>query len=349
MSGGFMAVSCKQIAEMAGVSRQAAASVLNGAEKCLVSKEKKELILKLAGELNYVRNNAARTLVRGKSGLVGILSGGFHVKRTGLFIINMDKMLRDAGFLPVIIYTRSECPSIVNGIRSLLQQNVDALIINGLFPDKKGNTISTLKNQGLLDMVPTLLTNSGHRAECDTVYFNYEKVIEQVCTKAAKSSFKSVKSFIRRSENFAGTYEAGIAIQQIVKNLNIADSQEIAIYSSQPHSASDYKTDILSEVHKSMQNIVPGTLYLCDTGFCAIQVTALLLKKHGKFPADSAVIAFDHTENCGYFSPGISSVELNFDSFTQKCWELLKCRMDHPDIPVQTADIQADFIERETF
>ena len=34
-----MAVSCKQIAEMAGVSRQAAASVLNGAEKCLVSND----------------------------------------------------------------------------------------------------------------------------------------------------------------------------------------------------------------------------------------------------------------------------------------------------------------------
>ena len=98
-----------------------------------------------------------------------------------------------------------------------------------------------------------------------------------------------------------------------------------------------------------MQNILPGTLYLCDTGLCAIQVTASLLKKYGKIPADSAVIAFDHTENCEYFAPGISSVELNFDCFAQKCWELLKCRMDHPDIPVQTADIQADFIERETF
>ena len=54
-----MAVSCKQIAEMAGVSRQAAASVLNGAEKCPVSPGKKALILKLARELNYVRNNAA--------------------------------------------------------------------------------------------------------------------------------------------------------------------------------------------------------------------------------------------------------------------------------------------------
>ena len=44
-TGVIMAISCKQIAEMAGVSRQAAASVLNGAAKCLVSKDKKEQLL----------------------------------------------------------------------------------------------------------------------------------------------------------------------------------------------------------------------------------------------------------------------------------------------------------------
>lgn len=344
-----MAVSCKQIAEMAGVSRQAAASVLNGAEKCLVSPGKKALILKLARELNYVRNNAARTLVRGKSGLVGILSGGFHIKRTGLFIINMDKMLRAAGFLPVIIYTRSEYNHIRDGIRSLLQQNVDALIINGIFPDEKGNIIGTLKNQGLLDMVPTLITNSGHRAECDAVYFNYDNVVEQICTKAAEGSFARIKSFIRYVKNYSGIYESGVALRKVAEKLNISDSEEVEIFFTQPLHPEREMIDILSEVHKSMQNILPGTLYLCDTGLCAIQVTASLLKKYGKIPADSAVIAFDHTENCGYFSPGISSVELDFNSFTQKCWKVLKCRMANSDIPVQTANIQANFIERETF
>ena len=344
-----MAVSCKQIAEMAGVSRQAAASVLNGAAKCLVSKEKKELILKLAKELNYVRNNAARTLVRGKSGLVGILSGGFHVKRTGLFMINMDKMLRDAGFLPVIIYTRSEYNHIRDGIRSLLQQNVDALIINGVLPDEEGNIIGTLKNQGLLDMVPTLITNSGHRAECDAVYFDYDNVVEQICTKAAKSSFTRIKSFIRHAKTDSGIYESGVALRKIAEKLNAADSEEVEIFCTQPLHPEREMIDILSEVHKSMQNILPGTLYLCDTGLCAIQVTASLLKKYGKIPADSAVIAFDHTENCGYFSPGISSVELDFDCFSRKCRQLLECRMANSDIPVQTANIQANFIERETF
>ena len=344
-----MAISCKQIAEMAGVSRQAAASVLNGAARCLVSKEKKELILKLAKEFNYVHNNAARTLVKGKSGLVGILSGGLHVKRTGLFVISLDNILRASGFLPVIIYTRSEYQCIADGIRSLLQQNVDALVINGIFPDEKGNVISSLKSQGMLDMVPTLITNSGYHRECDTVYYSYDEVISNICSGVEKSDFAHVKSFIRSTEKSDSTYEAGIAMRQIVEKLNIADSEEIEMYSSMPLSPERHKTDILGKVHKAMQNILPGTLYLCDTGFCAIQVAGMLLQKHGRLPGDSAIIAFDHTENCAYYSPGITSVELDFDKFAQKCGELLKRRMNDPKAIVETVNIQADFIKRETF
>ena len=344
-----MAISCKQIAEMAGVSRQAAASVLNGAAKCLVSKDKKELILKLAGEFNYVRNNAARTLARGKSGLIGILSGGLHVKRTGLFMIRVDNILRAEGYLPVIIYTRSEYQCIVNSIRSLLQQNVDALIINGIFPDEKDNIISTLKARGMLDLVPTLVTNSGHHTECDTVYYSYDDVIGKICSRVEKSGFTHVKSFIRHTKTSSSTNEAGIAMRQIVGKLNIPDSEEVEIFSSNPFSVGDRKTDILRGVHKSMQNILPDTLYLCDTGFCAVQVTSMLMQKHGRFPEDSAVIAFDHTENCACFSPRITSVEFDFDKFAQKCGELLKRRMNDPGEFISSVNIQADFIERETF
>ena len=56
-----MPVTCKQIAEMVGVSRPAAASVLNHAKVCRVSPEKREKILKLAEELHYVSSNVART------------------------------------------------------------------------------------------------------------------------------------------------------------------------------------------------------------------------------------------------------------------------------------------------
>lgn len=72
-----MSVTIKNIAEMVGVSRQAAASVLNDTPVCLVSKENKEKILKLARELRYIPNNAARVL-KGKSlKVIGSILDGF--------------------------------------------------------------------------------------------------------------------------------------------------------------------------------------------------------------------------------------------------------------------------------
>ncbi|MBR2373355.1 MAG: LacI family DNA-binding transcriptional regulator, partial [Lentisphaeria bacterium] len=109
-------VTCRQIAEMVGVSRQAAASVLNDAPVCLVSPEKKKKILQLARELHYVRSNAARTLARGKSGIIGILTGGLHIRKNQLNLILLDHELRKAGYLPCIVYTRSEEQHLVNGI-----------------------------------------------------------------------------------------------------------------------------------------------------------------------------------------------------------------------------------------
>ena len=113
-------ITCKQIAEMVGLSRQATASVLNDAPVCLVSPEKKARILSLARELHYVRNNAARTLARGKSGIIGILTGGLHIRKNHLNLILMDQVLRAAGYLPCIVYTRGEEQHLVSGIHELV-------------------------------------------------------------------------------------------------------------------------------------------------------------------------------------------------------------------------------------
>lgn len=72
-----MSVTCKDIARMVGVSRQAAASVLNDSPVCLVSKEKKEKILMLARELRYVPNNAARILKGKPQKIIGSVLDGF--------------------------------------------------------------------------------------------------------------------------------------------------------------------------------------------------------------------------------------------------------------------------------
>ncbi|MCX7695733.1 MAG: LacI family transcriptional regulator [Caloramator sp.] len=63
----------KDIAKEVGVSVATVSYVLNGNEKQSISEETKDKIIQVANRLNYVPNLAARSLVKRKSGLVGVL------------------------------------------------------------------------------------------------------------------------------------------------------------------------------------------------------------------------------------------------------------------------------------
>jgi len=63
----------KDIAMLAGVSQQAVSAALNGGGSSRVSKEKKEKILRLARELNYVPNAAALSLGGERTKAIGIM------------------------------------------------------------------------------------------------------------------------------------------------------------------------------------------------------------------------------------------------------------------------------------
>ena len=60
-------VRCQDIADIAGVSRQAVSAVLNGRGTAAVSAQTRDRILKIARELNYQPNESARSLARGCS------------------------------------------------------------------------------------------------------------------------------------------------------------------------------------------------------------------------------------------------------------------------------------------
>ena len=68
-----MSASIKDIARLVGISRQAAASVLNNSPVCHVSAAKREQILRIARELNYRPNEAAKVLKGKHSRTVGFL------------------------------------------------------------------------------------------------------------------------------------------------------------------------------------------------------------------------------------------------------------------------------------
>ncbi len=93
-----MAASIKDIAKMVGVSRQAAASVLNESPVCHVSKGKRDEILRLAHELHYRPNEAAKIL-KGKSGrMIGVIMDSYANAPVMEIFARMEEYLAQEGY-----------------------------------------------------------------------------------------------------------------------------------------------------------------------------------------------------------------------------------------------------------
>jgi len=342
-------VTCKQIAEMVGVSRQAAASVLNQAPVCLVSDEKRDRILQLARELHYVRNNAARTLARGKSGVIGILTGGLHAARVNIALIMLDRVLRQNGFLPVIIYTQSEYEHIAGGIRSLVQQNVEGLIVHNIPPvNRKDGIIGKLLESGLLNLVPTIITATSHDFNFNTVCTRYDDACRAIEERVAQRRFLHARAFFRDPVGDQH-FESERVMRKLISEFDFDILPSATFLRQNILSPDRYQQDLLHNVREAMKEIRPGTLYLCETAMCAVQVCLSLLQQCGKIPEDSAVISFDNTSLCSFYSPGITAIEPDDDLFAQKAWELLQRVMKAPAMPPQHICVQAKLVLRETF
>ncbi|OQA88291.1 MAG: Catabolite control protein A [Lentisphaerae bacterium ADurb.Bin242] len=93
-----MAANIKDIAKMVGVSRQAAASVLNSSPVCHVSREKRDKILCLARELHYQPNEAAKIL-KGKPGrLIGVIMDSYANTPVVEIFARLEEYLAQEGY-----------------------------------------------------------------------------------------------------------------------------------------------------------------------------------------------------------------------------------------------------------
>ena len=123
-----MTITMKDIAMLAGVSRQAVSSTLDGNNRSRVSPATREKILKLARQLNYVPNAAARSLNGGKTHAIGILSTNsspFH----SMLLSEVCQILTARGYYSLTGYYDYGTYCSSSALSEMVSRGVDGVII----------------------------------------------------------------------------------------------------------------------------------------------------------------------------------------------------------------------------
>lgn len=118
----------KDIAMLAGVSKQAVSVALNGNGSSRVSAEKREKIQKLAKELNYVPNAAARSLSGSETRTIGLM-GSISGTHPGILISEICETLIARGYNTLLSQYNWTNYQATSALSELVSRGVDGVII----------------------------------------------------------------------------------------------------------------------------------------------------------------------------------------------------------------------------
>src|SRR5829696_8157873 len=124
-------VTIKDVAAATGLSPAAVSYAMRGVQ---TSPETQERVRQAAEELGYTGNAVARALARGRTGLVGVLSGSLHDLSEQRFIEVLSHQLGRHDLHMVVVDARGEPERERMLARQLADQLVDGLIVSPLDP-----------------------------------------------------------------------------------------------------------------------------------------------------------------------------------------------------------------------
>lgn len=332
----------KEIAKKVGVSQSTVSYVLSGSATNNISRETKEKILFLAGEMHYqkrfvpARNNRRSTnnigyfipplkiehfaddpyYTRFLSGLTHHAENdNFHIvmynKYSHLLQAILDNVI-DGVIVEARIgdkeaeYLKSRIPSV------LLNWKTVKVLLDSVMPDNVGGIKKTVFH----------LFSLGHR---NIAFFGSEPLYLH--------SKERVTGYIE------GIRECGLEMHPEYMRLpeikRGGTAEEIEELSAQA-----------LQFWRSLKNRPTAVVVIGDTYALPFLKTANRL--NFKLPEELSITGFDNRTSCIYSSPSLTSIEQPMEEMAKKSLVLLSERMNNPDKPIENVILDVELIKRES-
>src|SRR5690349_17835329 len=121
--------SSTDVARLAGVSQKTVSRVMN--EEPYVKEDVRQRVLRAAAELGYRRNNAARTLLSGRSHRIGVVALGSALYGPASMVVALERAAHRTGYALSLANTFEDDPAeVVAAVNALLEQGVDGIVIS---------------------------------------------------------------------------------------------------------------------------------------------------------------------------------------------------------------------------
>jgi LacI family transcriptional regulator len=328
-----MTITLEEIAQRAGVSRATASRALHGTYP--VKAETKQRIAKLAKELDYQPNLAARSLRTERTCTIGIVVDDISSPFSPLIVHGIHDALRQNGYVSLIINTERQVETEIDAMHDLLGRSIDGIILvesflqrDRVMPDLAGKPfvfVHRLFNSGVGNCVMVDEQYGTRLAVEHLIHLGHRKIAHITGPKGWDATNDRL-TYFRETMTRAGLPldEALIREGDWEIEGGYAAAQALLTVPERP-----------TAIFAANDSIAVGTMY-------AIQEAGL------RVPDDISVIGYDNLPSATIIRPKLSTVTMPCYDMGQTGAKLLIRQLANHALPDEQIKVRGELIIRDT-
>ena len=327
-----MAVTLKEVAERAGVSRSAVSRTFT--EGASVSQKTRAKVEKAAEELGYYPNALASSLTTGRTKLIGLILNNFH---NPLFMEMFDlftRGLQDKGLRPLLVNLSNEIDP-EHSVQMLRQYSVDAAVVaSSTLPPAFAEAFSvagipvvhSFGRAGRRRNVPVVGIDNvacGSMAARELLVRGYRRVAFMGGPQAATSTQDRLKGFLNETEG--------------------RDGVEVS-YSF----ASDYRFRPGREEMLRLLAEGPAEAYFCGDDVLSVGALSAIQDSGLSVPGDIGLIGLNDMEMSGWENINLTTIRQPIPQIVEMSIELVMAMLDDRGTVPASRVFDCTLVERGT-
>ena len=318
-------VTLQDIADRAGVQKMVVSNALNDTRS--VAPATKEKIRRIAAELNYIPNFAARALSSGNTNIIAVVSGPLDEPYYGGMVQLLENSLSADGYYLLLLRTSSEIEALV--------KSTGKLAVDGAIAIDRLNLVDELRSH---PTIPCVSISTARQQFVDNIFIDLSQSVAQaleimMCAGRERIAYLVTADALGQpSEVRAGTYiERMKSAGRAVEIINVA-------------------TDDIIEVGARFRDYIerngcPDAL-LCQNDETAMSAFAALRASGRSVPDDVLLVGCDGQHHMKYLDPPLSTIAQPKAEIARLAWKFLRQRLARPGLPHQQIAVPGELIVR---
>ena len=331
------AVTLQHVAELAGVHPMTVSNALKGTGR--VADGTRERIQRIARELDYRPNLAARALVTGRTGSVAVSTGPVSEHFYAYLLYLLEAELKTSDYKMLFLRSRDMGQDLSSTLRN---NSVDGIIAIDTFPDlrdlpRAGSKIPPCVYAGVFDPDAVVAMPIDHiKIDLTGAVREALQLLLSRCKRVGYVTANDVMSDPNetRTSIYLDMMKAAGRVPEVI-NLQIGSDSSRRDLTRQ-HALEYFQT------HPAPDGL------LCQNDELAIGVYRALRDLGLRIPEDVQLIGCDGLKDMEYFDPSLSSIVQPAEEMCALSWKFLQRRLANPDAPVQEATLCARLVVRDS-